>query len=82
MFNAKLWDGMARDAMFKILNEDKAMVEELMPEQVASCPILCTPVLPLSQIYVFCAKQLVADAFSMSKPRLAEYLCLCAHSND
>lgn len=29
LFNARIWDGMARDAMRKILSEDKAMVEQL-----------------------------------------------------
>jgi len=34
LFNAKLWDGMARNAMKKILSEDKAMVEQLRYAQL------------------------------------------------
>jgi len=34
LFNAKAWDGMARKAMIKIQNEDKAMLEQLKYDQL------------------------------------------------
>lgn len=34
LFNSRLWDGMARKAMLKILTEDKAMVEQLKYDQL------------------------------------------------
>jgi hypothetical protein len=34
VFNARAWDSMARDAMLKILSEDKAMVEQLNYHQL------------------------------------------------
>jgi phenylpropionate dioxygenase-like ring-hydroxylating dioxygenase large terminal subunit len=36
LFNANIWDGWARDAMIKILSEDRAMVEKLRYEELAT----------------------------------------------
>jgi phenylpropionate dioxygenase-like ring-hydroxylating dioxygenase large terminal subunit len=34
LFNSSIWDGLARDAMLKIQNEDKGMVEQLKCDQL------------------------------------------------